>query len=99
MGRGKKSGGGNRKQGQKSPAQLSSGQGTYVVDKQLIPRIDNYAVHHSLEDIDTVADALRAAYKEYQRRPMGAFKQMVQKAINAIHARSTVSSWEVKLQN
>ncbi len=85
MGRGK-GGGGNRK----SPSQHSSG-GTYVVDRMLIPRLDSYATNHSLEDTDAVADALRAAYKDYQRRPLAPFRQMVQKAINAIRARSQVS--------
>lgn len=66
-----------------------------MVDKLLIPRLDSYAAHHSLDDVDAVAEALRATYKEYQRRQMAPFKQMVQKAIRAIQARSQVRAEDV----
>jgi len=64
--------------------------GTYVVDKLLIPRLDTYAANHSLEDVDAVAEALRSTYKEYQRRQMAPFKQMVLKAVRVMQARSQV---------
>lgn len=60
-----------------------------LLDRLLIPRVENYAMNHSLDDIDEVAEALRSSHKEYQRRQMGAFRQMVAKAVKAVKDKAT----------
>ena len=41
-----------------------------ILDKNLVPRITNYAMNHSISDLDEVAEGLRSTYRDYQRWKM-----------------------------
>lgn len=51
------------------------------LDRNLVPRIEQYAMNRDISDIDAVVDHLRRSYKEYQRRQIGALRQMVSRAV------------------
>lgn len=70
------------------PSPGSGGGGVGLLDKLLLPRLENYAMNNSLDDIDEVAEALRSTYREYQRRQFGSFKQMVSKAVRIYQSRN-----------
>jgi hypothetical protein len=53
----------SKNKGPNSPAAQKTAAGTYVLDKRLAQQIQNYAQHHSLEDIDSVAEDLRQMHK------------------------------------
>lgn len=84
MGKGK-----GRKQG------AGSGGGG-LFDRNLVPRIENYALNHEL-DIDDVVDHLRVSYKEYQRQKVQVLRQMVSRAA-AVLQRKGVDKPEIQLQ-
>jgi hypothetical protein len=54
------------------------------LDRKLVPRIENYALNRDLNDVDAVVDHLRRSYKEYQRRQVGALRQMVARAVQVV---------------
>lgn len=74
------------------------GGGSGVLDRNLIPRIENYASNNDYTDVDEVAEYLRRAYKEYARKPSGPFRQMISKAVQIIQARGGVPKAELALQ-
>ena len=69
-----------------------------IMDKLLVPRLINYAMNHSLSDIDEVSQDLRGSYREYQRRPMAAFKQMVARAVRVVQNKGGAVKPEIQLQ-
>lgn len=68
-----------------------------VFDKNLGPRIEEYALNHDISDIDDVVDHLRRSYKEYQRKPVAALRQMVSRSLQVVQSRG-VSKPELQLQ-
>ncbi len=60
------------------------GGGALILDRNLVPRIEQYAQNHPVNDVDEVAEYLRTSYKEYQRRQLGVFRTMVTRAMGAI---------------
>lgn len=63
------------------------GGGALILDRNLVPRIEQYAQNHPVNDVDEVAEYLRTSYKEYQRRQLGVFRTMVTRALGAIQRR------------
>lgn len=74
---------GVQQQGVRSHSPGGGAKSPYILDKLLVPRVVAHGKHNPLTDVDQVAEALRQKYKEYQRRPQAAFRQMVAKAIQA----------------
>jgi hypothetical protein len=58
------------------------------LDRNLVPRIENYALNRDLNDVDAVVDHLRRSYKEYQRRQIGALRQMVVRAVQVVQKKA-----------
>ena len=58
------------------------------LDRNLVPRIQQYALNRDLSDVDAIVDHLRRGYKEYQRRQLGALRQMVIRAVQIVQKRS-----------
>eukprot|EP00775_Hariotina_reticulata_P005385 gene5385-5621_t len=73
------------------------GSSPYLLDRNLTPRIEQYALNHDISNPDEVVDYLRRSYKEYQRRPVAALRQMVVKAVQVVQ-RKGVAKPEVVLQ-
>ena len=75
------------------------GQGISVaqLDRNLVPRVEQYALNRDLSDVEAVVDYLRRNYKEYQRRQLGALRQMVAKAVQIVQ-RKGLSKPELQLQ-
>jgi hypothetical protein len=69
----------------------------YLLDRNLTPRIEQYALNHDITDIDDVVDYLRRSYKEYQRKQVAALRQMVSKAVQVVQQKG-VAKPEVQLQ-
>jgi hypothetical protein len=69
----------------------------YLLDRNLTPRIEQYALNHDIRDIDEVVDYLRRSYKEYQRKQVAALRQMVTKAVQVVQQKG-VAKPEVQLQ-
>ena len=69
-----------------------------ILDKNLVPRITNYAMNHSISDLDEVAEGLRSTYRDYQRWKMPTFKQMVARAIKVVQIRGGAVKPELQLQ-
>jgi iron-sulfur cluster repair protein YtfE (RIC family) len=69
----------------------------YMLDRNLTPRIEQYALNHDITDIDDVVDYLRRSYKEYQRKQVAALRQMVTKAVQVVQQKG-VAKPEVQLQ-
>jgi len=84
MGRGKKS------------SERRSG-GAVLLDRNLVPRIENFALNNDIRDVDDVADYLRRTYKEYQRKQLAPFRQMCLRAIEVVQ-RKGVNKPELQLQ-
>lgn len=74
------------------------GSGGGLMDRLLMPRIENYALNHDYTDVDDVVDYLRTSYREYQRKQMGPFRAMVVKAVGIIQRRGGVDKPEIQLQ-
>jgi hypothetical protein len=72
--------------------------GSGVMDRQVVARIENYALNNDYTDVDDVCDHLRRTHKEYQRKQMGPFRQMVIKAIGVIQRKGGVAKPELQLQ-
>ena len=75
---------------------LGGGGGGGILDKMLVPRLANYAMNHDLSDLDEVAEDLRQQYREYQRKQMAPFKQMVSRAIKVINSKGGVAKPELE---
>ena len=82
MGRGKQNKGSNK---------------AFVLDRNLAPRIEEYALNHDITDVDDVVDYLRRSYKEYQRKQVAALRQMVVRALQVVQHRG-VKKPELQLQ-
>jgi hypothetical protein len=67
------------------------------LDRNLVPRIEQYALNKDVNDVDALVDHLRRSYKEYQRRQIGALRQMVVKAVQIVQ-RKSLSKPELVLQ-
>ena len=76
----------------------SGGSGGIILDRLLVPRITNYAMNHSLSDLDEVAEGLRSTYRDYKRSKMAPFKQMVARAIKVVQNRGGAVKPELQLQ-
>jgi hypothetical protein len=77
MGRGKHNRGSSGKQKQ----------GPLLLDRNLAPRIEEFALNHDINDIDDVVEHLRRNYKEYQRKQVAALRQMVTRALQVVQQR------------
>lgn len=67
------------------------------MDRNLAPRIEEYALNHDISDVDDVVDHLRRSYKEYQRNKLAALRQQVLRAIVLVQARGAAKP-ELHLQ-
>eukprot|EP00879_Flechtneria_rotunda_P002555 GHRR01002754.1.p1 GENE.GHRR01002754.1~~GHRR01002754.1.p1 ORF type:complete len:418 (+),score=218.77 GHRR01002754.1:189-1442(+) len=76
------------KQGSSSP---------YLLDRNLTPRIEQYALNHNITDIDDVVDYLRRSHKEYQRKQVAALRQMVLRAVQVLQQKG-VTKPQLQLQ-
>lgn len=74
----------------------SPGQSLY--DKLLVPRIENYGANNDITDTDGVCEYLRKAYKEYARHKLPAFRQQVERAVEAIARKGGITKAELRLQ-
>jgi hypothetical protein len=75
----------------KSAGKTGVGQGSISIaqlDRNLVPRVEQYALNRDVSDLDAVVDYLRRSYKEYQRRQVGALRQMVLKAVQIVQRKS-----------
>jgi tRNA A37 N6-isopentenylltransferase MiaA len=68
-----------------------------VLDRSLVPRIEDYLDGDMSMDVDEVIEHLRQTYREYQRRQSGPFRQMVARAVDVIQ-RKTSNRPEAALQ-
>lgn len=55
-----------------------------LLDRLLIPRLQNFAHSNDLTDIDSCVEYLRTNYKEYQRHKLAPFHNQVARAISII---------------
>lgn len=88
MGRGK---------GNKGNRGNSNQKGPLLLDRNLAPRIEEYALNHDVSDVDDVVEHLRRNYKEYQRKQVAALRQMVTRALQVVQQRG-VTKPELQLQ-
>lgn len=72
--------------------------GRQILDRLLLPRIEQYAVNNNYTDVDEVIDYLRRTYKEYQRRQLPPFRTMVTRAINTLQRKDSARRPELQLQ-
>jgi len=79
---------------QRTPAN----QGTYLLDRLIVPRIESFAQNNDYTDIEAVADYLRGVYREYQRHKLGPFRSQVAKAVQFIQQKGGISKQEIELQ-
>ncbi|GBF93534.1 ribosome biogenesis ATPase [Raphidocelis subcapitata] len=79
----------------------NSGPGLTVaqLDRNLVPRLEQYALNGDLNDVEAVVDHLRRSYKEYQRRQIGALRQMVLRAIQIVQRKGPVGKPELVLED
>jgi hypothetical protein len=68
-----------------------------ILDKLLVPRIENYASNNDCNDTDALVEYLRRNYKEYQRSKLGPFTQMVAKAVHIVQRKGPASKPELEL--
>ena len=69
-----------------------------MLDKLLVPRVENYAMNNSVADVEEVSQFLRKTYREYQRRQFGPFRNMVAKAIQVVQHKGGPQKPELRLQ-
>lgn len=81
----------------KGGKQQQQGSSPYLLDRNLTPRVEHYALNHDITDIDDVVDYLRRSYKEYQRKQVSALRQMVVKAVQVVQQKG-VAKPELQLQ-
>ncbi len=79
---------------QRTPAS----QGTYLLDRLIVPRIESFAQNNDYTDIEAVADYLRGVYREYQRHKLGPFRSQVAKAVQFIQQKGGINKQEIELQ-
>jgi hypothetical protein len=72
--------------------------GSGLLDRHMVARIENYALNNDYTDVDEVVEHLRRTHKEYQRKQVGPFRQMVIKAIGVIQRKGGVAKPELQLQ-
>jgi len=77
--------------------QGGSGLSVAQLDRNLVPRLEQYAMNRDVNDVDAVVDHLRRSYKEYQRRQIGALRQMVVRAVQIVQ-RKGISKPELALE-
>jgi hypothetical protein len=68
-----------------------------LLDRQLIPRIEQLAARTDITDIDEVVELLRMAHKDYQRKQVAALRQMVTKAVQVVQQKGSARR-EAQLQ-
>ncbi|KAG2428143.1 hypothetical protein HXX76_011823 [Chlamydomonas incerta] len=76
-----------------------SGGGGGLLDRLLVPRIEQYAVNNNYTEIDEVVEHLRKTYKEYQRRQLGPFRTMVTRAVGILQHKGEQTGTELQLQS
>jgi hypothetical protein len=81
----------------KKGGKQQQGGSPYLLDRNLTPRIEQYALNHDITDIDDVVEYLRRSYKEYQRKQVAALRQMVSKAVQVVQQKG-VAKPELQLQ-
>lgn len=87
------------KPGRKPLSPQSGGsRGTGLLDRLLVPRIENYAQNNSYTEVDEVTDFLRRSYKEYARKKTAQFKQQVARAIAIVQKKGGPQRPELQLQ-
>lgn len=60
---------------------------SYILDPLLLPRIEQFSYNHHQLDVDSVADYLRAHYREYRRKQQAPFRRLVLRAIRILQNR------------
>jgi hypothetical protein len=90
MGRGKHNKGSRRDSG-------GSQKGPLLLDRNLTPRIEEYALNHDISDVDDVVEYLRRNYREYQRKQVAALRQMVTRALQVVQQKG-VAKPELQIQ-
>jgi acyl-homoserine lactone acylase PvdQ len=68
-----------------------------LLDRQLIPRIEQLAARTDITDIDEVVEQLRLTHKDYQRKQVAALRQMVTKAVQVVQQKGSARR-EAQLQ-
>jgi len=68
-----------------------------LLDRNLAPRIEEYALNHDITDVEDVVDYLRRNYKEYQRKQVAALRQMVVRAVQVVQQKG-VPKPELQIQ-
>lgn len=71
--------------------------GPLLLDRNITPRIAEYALNHDISDVDDVVEYLRRNYKEYQRRQVATLKHMVVRALQVVQP-SQLAKPELQLQ-
>lgn len=69
-----------------------------MLDRLLLPRIENFALNNSIAEIDEVVDFLRRSYKEYTRKQMGPFRKQVARAIDILERKGGPQKPELHLE-
>ncbi|GIL66159.1 hypothetical protein Vafri_19666, partial [Volvox africanus] len=78
---------------------LTKGPGAgLLLDRLLIPRIEQYGLNNNFSDVDGVIEYLRRTYREYQRRQLGPFRTMVTRAIGTLQRKGGIAKPELQLQ-
>lgn len=90
MGRGKHNKGSRRDS-------AGSQKGPLLLDRNLTPRIEEYALNHDISDVDDVVEYLRRNYREYQRKQVAALRQMVTRALQVVQQKG-VAKPELQIQ-
>lgn len=74
------------------------GRGGGLLDRLLLPRIENYGMNNNYTEVDEVVEYLRRSYKEYARKATGPFRQQVARAIGILQQKGGVGKPELQLQ-
>ena len=69
-----------------------------LLDRLLIPRVQNYGSNNDITDTEAVCEYLRRNYKEYTRHKLPVFRQQVERAVDAIARKGGVTKAELRLQ-
>ena len=80
------------------PTRTPATPGPYLLDRLIVPRIENFAQNNDYTDIEAVAEYLRGVYREYQRHKLGPFRSQVAKAVQFIQQRGGIAKQEIQLQ-
>ncbi|KAK9792945.1 hypothetical protein WJX73_002335 [Symbiochloris irregularis] len=75
-----------------------SDQSTYLLDSDLVKRVEAFALNNDYSDVDEVVEHLQGCHQEYKRQKKAALQGMVARAIGVIQARGGPAKPELRLQ-